>query len=97
MRRHGTPQTHRKIYLDWDDSPDAAGYIMLFSRQPDSVYEIYGDLKKTDTDALFQIAGKHTEYYFIVVPKDEQGVWLKRSKDAKAEFSFEDTDEESGN
>ncbi len=96
MNLHASPQKDRKVYLDWDDDPDAAGYVMLFSRQPDGIFEVYGDMKSTEKDALLQIAGKHTDYYFIVVPKDAQGVWLKKSKGAKAELTVDEMGEESG-
>ncbi len=84
MILHASPQEHRKLYLDWDGDAAAVGYVLLFSRHSDNVYEFYGNLNRLDPTALLEISGKHREYYFIVVPKDRDGVWLKRSSEAKA-------------
>jgi hypothetical protein len=51
-------------------------------------------MDKPVPNSFLQISGKHSEYYFMVVPKDVEGRWLSRTKGAKAQFlTQEDMDE----
>jgi hypothetical protein len=86
LRLNASPQPNRELYLDWDKDPQAAGYILLFARNDDNVYELYRELNKAKPDVLLQIGGTHKRYHFIVVPRDARGKWLKKSKEAVAEF-----------
>jgi hypothetical protein len=80
--------------VDWDSDPDAVGYTLLFSRESDSVYEFYQDINKTDTNLLMRIAGDRNHYYFIIVPRDSSGHWLKRSNEAELQFLVQNPDDD---
>ncbi len=94
LKLNVSPQTDRKVYVDWDSDPDAVGYTLLFSRESDGVYEFYQDINKTDTNLLMRIAGDRNHYYFIIVPRDSSGHWLKRSNEAELQFLVQNPDDD---
>jgi hypothetical protein len=97
MRLNASPQADRSLYLDWDGNPEATGYALFYSRQSDNIFELFKEMDKPVPNALLQISEGHNRYYFIIVPKDNEGRWLKRSKEALAEFYTDEEDSQNSN
>ncbi len=86
LRLYASPQPHRRVYLDWDKDPEAAGYSLLVSRAGDGVYELYQELGRAHASGLFTVGGKQNPYYFVVGSKKGEGQWANHTNEAKAEL-----------
>jgi hypothetical protein len=77
------PQPDRQVFLVWDGDPDATGYTLYYSHNPDGVYELYQEIKKVDTNLLLNIPAGIDTYYFIVVPQKTNDQWSLPTQEAK--------------
>lgn len=87
------PQPKRQVFLAWDGDPDATGYTLLYSPNPDKVYEVYKEFKTPDTTTLLTIPEGIDTYYLMMVPQRPNGTWTQASREAFVRL-YEDTPDE---
>lgn len=80
------PQPKRQVFLVWDGDPETESYTLLYSLAPDGVYEVFKEIKKTDTNLLMDMPGNKPAYYFIMVPRKANGGWSFATQEAKVQL-----------
>lgn len=83
---NASPQPKHMVFLDWDKVNGASGYTLFVSRKADGVYEYLMDVSANKATVLLKTPRKSDKYFFVIVPKDASGAWMKRSNEVKVEL-----------
>jgi len=90
LKLAGEPEPSQGIYLDWDKDTIADNYLLLVDPHGDGIYEAYKAVDRPEAGksptVLLKMEGKNPAYSFIVVSRDENRAWLKRSNEVRVEM-----------
>jgi len=82
LKLHAEAADNQQISLSWDADPQAQSYSVLYSSQPDGVFELYWEVKDLTPSALLQLVQKVKEMHFMVAASKEN-LWISRTNESK--------------
>jgi len=81
QRLKASAQKQRKVFLDWENDPRAAGARLLYARKADHIFTLWGKLEGKLPVSFLEVLGADEEFYFLVVNESQDGIWYSRTQE----------------